>query len=107
MIKITGRLIKKLKLESGVSKAGKDWQKQSYLFEQDDKYDTPICVDVMGEKINEFDDMELGTLYEVYLNIASREWNGRYFTNVNGWKVTKVGEDPDLKNIKDNNDLPF
>jgi len=112
MTKITARLIKKLKLETGTSKAGKEWQKQSYIFEQDNKYNNIICVELMGDKINEFDNLELGTLYEVYINIESREWNGKYFTNVKGWKATKVGEDPSLKEVLNNieediNDLPF
>ena len=50
-----------------------------------------------------FKDLELGKLYDVYINISSREWNGKYFTNINGWKIEEVGKD----NNEDNNDMPF
>ncbi len=36
---IKGKLIKKLDIESGISKGGKQWQKQSILVEQDSLVD--------------------------------------------------------------------
>ena len=38
-MEIQGKLIKKLDIESGISKAGKQWQKQSILVEQDSLVD--------------------------------------------------------------------
>ena len=54
----------------------------------------------MGDKINEFENLKSGKLYEVYINISSREWKGKYFSNIKGWKANLVAED-------NNDDLPF
>ena len=110
MIKTTGKFIKKLELQKGTSKAGREWQKQSYIFEQQDKYNTLICVDVDEThdlKRKMFKDLELGKMYDVYINISSREWNGKYFTNINGWKIEEAVKDNYEDNNDNNDDLPF
>ena len=105
-MEIKGTLIKKLDLQTGESKAGKEWSKQSFIIEQDDKYSTKVCIDVMGDKIAEFEKMEIGNCYDIGVNISSREYNGKYYTNINGWRVNnKLAS---KNEIEDNNeDLPF
>ena len=60
----------------------------------------------------------IGDEVEVSFNLSSREWNGRYFHNVDAWKIEKVGiENSDTKNFEEppvfdapateEDDLPF
>ena len=110
-MEIKGKLIKKLETVKGTTKAGKEWQKQSFIFEQDDKFNTEICVDVFGDltkdiKLKLFKDLKIGEQYKVFVNISSKEFNGRYYTNIGGWNVSPLNG---IENIvqKDDTDLPF
>jgi hypothetical protein len=104
-MEITGKLIKKLDPVKGTSKAGKEWQKQSFIFEQDDKFNTEICVNVFGDltqdiKLKLFKDLKIGEQYKVYINISSKEFNGKYYSSINGWNISPIQENKET-------DLPF
>ena len=40
---LRGKLSRKLSVESGTSKAGKDWQKQSFLVDTGSQYNPEVC----------------------------------------------------------------
>ena len=51
-------------------------------------------------------DIQEGQLVDINYNATSKEFNGRYYTNLNGWWIVAK----DMKTIKikeDENDLPF
>ena len=104
-MEIIGKLIKRLDPVKGTSKAGKEWQKQSFIFEQDDKFNKEICVDVFGDltkdiKLKLFKDLKIGEQYKVYINISSKEFNGKYYSSINGWNINRIQENKET-------DLPF
>lgn len=37
------------------------------------------------------DDFEEGKPIKVHFDLRGREWNGKYFTNLNAWRLEKVG----------------
>lgn len=37
------------------------------------------------------DDYEEGKPIKVHFDLRGREWNGKYFTNLNAWRLEKVG----------------
>ena len=85
-MEIIGKLIKRLDPVKGTSKAGKEWQKQSFIFEQDDKFNKEICVDVFGDltkdiKLKLFKDLNIGEQYKVYINISSKELTEKIVKN--------------------------
>ena len=93
-LSIKGKINTKLSVESGVSKAGKEWKKQSFVLNTGAQYRPEICFQMFGEekiellnKFNEGDDVE------VFFNLSSQEYNGRYFHNVDAWKIEKIGEE--------------
>jgi len=85
-----GKVIHVLELESGTSKAGKDWQKKDFVIETDDQYPKKVCFTCFGDKINLVPAM--GEDVKVHYNLESREYEGRWFHNVNCWKVDRVGQ---------------
>lgn len=87
---VKGTLIEVLKLESGVSKAGKEWQKRDFVIETDDQYPKKIAFTLFSDKVSLIDGIELGSELEVFFNIESREYNGKYFHNINCWKLNVV-----------------
>ena len=50
-MKITGKLAKVLERQKGISKAGKEWQKQSFVLDTGSDFNNEICIDTFGDKI--------------------------------------------------------
>jgi hypothetical protein len=91
-LKVTGKIEKFLDVESGISKAGKDWQKQSYLLRTTDEYFNLYCLDVFGaekvEQLTKFN--KVGDDVCVSFNVGCNEWNDKYFTSLNSWRIEKL-----------------
>ena len=90
---VIGKLIKKLDRETGVSKAGKSFEKQSILVEQNTEYNKEVVVCFFGDKIKSLRDIEEGSDVNVSVNLSSNEFNGKYFHNINGWSIAKLGQE--------------
>lgn len=79
----------KLPLQSGTSKAGNAWSKQEYVLETMEAYPKKVHFDFFGEKAAQFP-LEVGDLVDLSYDIESREYNGRWYTSIRGWKAEKV-----------------
>ena len=90
-LEITGRLIQKLELQSGIGKTGTSWQKQEFVIETIEQYPKKVCANLWGDKIDVLASLELGDTIIVSFNIESREFNGRWYTDVRAWKIEKQG----------------
>ena len=84
-MKLEGRIISVLAPESGKSKAGKEWRKQNYVLETEGDYPKKVCFMVWGDKIDEFA-IKQNNMVEIDIEIESREFNGRWYTDVKAWK---------------------
>ena len=115
---IKGKLSRKLSVESGTSKAGKEWQKQSFLVDTGAQYNPEVCFQLFGEdKIQMLSHHNEGDQVEVSFNLSSREYNGRYFHNIDAWKIENLGggsqnaTEPDIPSFDESensdDDLPF
>lgn len=87
---IKGKLTKVLNPENGTSKAGKDWNKQDFVIETDDKYPKDVCFTLFGDKTDLISNVKVNDDIEVSFNLESREYNGKWFHNVNAWKVILI-----------------
>jgi hypothetical protein len=93
-MEINGKLIKKLDAESGISKTGKEWQKQSILVEQaGTDYNKEVVISFFGDKIKSIRDIEEGSEVSVSINLSSREFNGKYYHNIDGWFCAVKGQE--------------
>jgi hypothetical protein len=91
---IIGKLVKKLERETGVSKAVKTWEKQSIIVEQaGTDYNNEVVVSFFGDKIKSIRDIEVGSDVSVSVNLSSREFNGKYYHNIDGWFCAKLGQE--------------
>lgn len=86
---LTGRLASKLPVESGEGRNG-PWSKRSFIIELPSNYPTSVCVVLWGERISMIDNFQEGDQLQVYIDIASREFNGRWYTDVRAWKIEPV-----------------
>jgi len=85
---IQGTIKKILPVESGVSN-GNTWKNQLIIIEQGGEYPKQIAVKINPEKvdINQFAEGESIT---AHINIESREYNDRFYTDVKAWKIEKT-----------------
>ena len=88
-MEITGKIIEILPEQSGESARG-PWRKQEYVLETDGQYPKKICFMAWGDKIDEFAIQKTETLTAA-VNLESREYNGRWYTDVKAWKVSRDG----------------
>ena len=86
-LEIKGKIIEILPEKSGQSANG-EWRKQEYVLETDSNYPKKICFMAWGDKIGEFN-LKQGDSVEVSVDLESREYNGRWYTDVKAWKVSK------------------
>ena len=86
-MEIQGVLKQILPLESGESKSGKAWQKQTIIVETQETYPKLIVVEVSEKAISRLQDYQIGHTITCSINIESREYKGKYFTSVKAWKI--------------------
>jgi hypothetical protein len=86
-MEVQGVLKQILPLESGESKSGKAWQKQTIIVETAETYPKLIAIEVSEKAISRLQDYQIGHTITCSINIESREYNGKYFTSVKAWKI--------------------
>tara|TARA_R110000737_G_scaffold256804_1_gene265519 strand:+ start:754 stop:1065 length:312 start_codon:yes stop_codon:yes gene_type:complete len=103
-MRVEGKLVKILTQETGVSKANKEWKKQSIVIEQDTEYNKEVVITYFGDNINKLQAIKLGDIISCNVNLSSREFNGKYYHNIDGWSCSLNGNNLEAA-AKD--DLPF
>jgi hypothetical protein len=88
-LKITGTVQQALEEASGESRNG-TWRKREYVIETEGNYPKPVCIVVWGDNIDQFA-IRVGERITASIDIQSREYNGRWYTDVKAWKVEREG----------------
>lgn len=90
-MEITGKIIAVLPVQGGTSKNGNEWKKQEYVLEMNDQsqYPKKVCFQIFGADRIEQAAIQPGETLTVSIDIDSREYQGRWFTNINAWKVER------------------
>ena len=113
-LKLTGTVVEILEEKSGESSNG-PWRKQDFILETQGQYPRKVCITQWGDRIEEFDVSEGETL-TAHVDIESREYKGRWYTDVKAWRVERdeqVGppdappERPQPPLSEPDDDLPF
>tara|TARA_B100000902_G_scaffold380178_1_gene415293 strand:- start:2137 stop:2487 length:351 start_codon:yes stop_codon:yes gene_type:complete len=101
-LSIEGLLVQKNDVENIQNKEGKQWVKQTFLIDTGAEYNSRICFQLFGEeKTKLIENHQIGDKIEVFFNISSREYNSRYYHNIDAWKINTV--DPNkAKETEDN-----
>ena len=58
----------------------------------DGQYPQMVKFQLVQDKCSLIDDYREGEQIEVDFDLRGREWNGKYFTNLQAWKITRAGE---------------
>ncbi|HEY0261849.1 MAG TPA: DUF3127 domain-containing protein [Chitinophagales bacterium] len=85
-MQLTAKLIQVLPVQTGNGKNGQ-WKKQDIIVETaESQYPKKICISVWGDKISE-NLLQVGTQLRISFDVESREFNGKWYTDVKAWKV--------------------
>ncbi|MDR2474655.1 MAG: DUF3127 domain-containing protein [Bacteroidales bacterium] len=99
MMQLTAKLALVLPAETGVGRNG-EWKKQQLVLETDGQYPKKICIIVWGDKIN-IAQLKIGEQLTVDFDVESREFNGRWYTDIKAWKIERAGQAPIVPPLPD------
>jgi len=85
-MEIKGKIIQVLPQQSGVSKQGNAWRKQEYVLETLDSYPKRVKFDLFGDRVDQYP-MGIGDIVTIGYDIESREFNGRWYTDIHAYKA--------------------
>ena len=89
-MELQGKIIEVQEIVEGTTKKGDHWQKQVYVLETDGQYPKKIAFQVWNDNLRKFDictDDEV----TIGIDIESREYDGKWYTDVKAWKCSKKG----------------
>ena len=94
-LEIEGTLAQKLPVQSGNSARG-PWAKQEFILEfPDGNFTAKACFLAWGQdKVQDLGKYQVGDKVKVSFNLKSREYNGRWYNDLQIWKIAPAGAQP-------------
>lgn len=91
-LELEGTLRQKMGVQSGTSARGA-WAKQEFILEfPDGNFTSQACFTAWGqEKVAELDKYQVGDRIKVSFNLKSREYNGRWYNDLQIWRLSPAG----------------
>ena len=92
-LELEGTLRHKLASQQGTSARGA-WAKQEFILEfPDGNYTAQACFTAFGQdKVAELDKYQIGDRIRISFNIRSREYNGRWYNDLQIWRIAPAGQ---------------
>ena len=113
-MQLTARLTSLLPEQSGAGKNG-PWKKQDIIVETEGQYPKKLCISLWGDKFDR-NLLKAGSKLDISFDLESREFNGKWYTDVKAWKIAPVSDAgspyPDSipsyhPTVQDNESSPF
>jgi hypothetical protein len=89
-MQLTAKLSAILPEQTGAGKNGQ-WKKQDIIVETDGQYPKKVCISLWGDKFDR-NILRVGNKLTISFDIESREFNGKWYTDVKGWKVESANQ---------------
>lgn len=112
-----------LKLKEETQTFASGFKKREFVITTDDpKYPQDIKFEVLKDECDKLDSHKVGDTLEVHYNIRGNEYNGKYYVNLQAWRLVSVGAhqeqhaptnqapskpDPTANELGDGDDIPF
>ena len=94
-LELEGTLRQKLGVQQGTSARGQ-WAKQEFILEfPDGNFTSQACFTAWGQdKVAELDKYQVGDRVKVSFNLKSREYNGRWYNDLQIWRISPADAAP-------------
>lgn len=89
-MEITGKVVRLGALTEGTSARG-PWRKQDLIIETEEQYPRTVCLTCWTNQIDEIQKFAPGQTIKAQIEISSREFNGKWYTDVRVWRFDPVG----------------
>ena len=92
-LELEGSIRKRMDVQSGTSARG-PWAKQEFILEfPDGNFTAQACFTAWGQdKVQELAKYPDGSRVKVSFNLKSREYNGRWYNDLQIWRIAPAGE---------------
>lgn len=85
-MEIKGKVVQVMNVASGLGAKG-EWHKQDFVLETLDKFPKKVCMTLWGKDLIDKYDLVEGMTVTAFIELDSREYNGKWYTNVKAWKI--------------------
>lgn len=107
-LEIKGKITKRLPIEKGTSKAGKEWTKQTIVIDNGDQYNPNVAISFFGDdKVKMLENFKEGQDVAIGVNISSKEFNGKWYNQIDGWMIKAADQTKNAPIVEEEDDLPF
>ena len=107
-MELKGKLESKLKAETGTSKAGKEWIKQTVIINNGDQYNPQTAISFFSiDKVKMLENFKEGVDVSIGVNISSKEFNGKWYNQIDGWMIKAADQTKNTPIVEEEDDLPF
>ena len=89
-MEIIGKVVRLGTLLEGTSARG-PWRKQELIIETEEQYPRTVCLLCWSNQIDEIQKFAPGQTIKAQIEISSREFNGKWYTDVRAWRFDPVG----------------
>lgn len=114
-MELKGKIFQVMPVESGEGKKG-TWYKRTIVIETESEYPKKVAILLWNDLANNFD-YQKGDRVDFAINVESREYNGKWFTDVSAFKINSTDAERAVNKQPTNNkptetkisddDLPF
>lgn len=116
-----------MKIKGKITKIGdvqtfqSGFQKRDIVVTTDEQYPQPLLIELLQDKVNLANNLQVGQHVSVSINLRGREWTNpqgevKYFNSIVGWKIETnsttqpsqdLGQPNDISKQEEDDDLPF
>ena len=89
-MEIIGKVVRLGNLTEGTSARG-PWRKQDLIIETEEQYPRTVCLTCWTNQIDEIQKFAPGQTIKAQIEISSREFNGKWYTDVRVWRFDPIG----------------
>ena len=89
-MEITGKVVRLGALTEGTSARG-PWRKQDLIIETEEQFPKTVCLTCWTNQIDEIQKFAPGQTIKAQIDLSSREFNGKWYTDVRVWRFEPVG----------------
>ena len=89
-MEIIGKFVQKLQTITGEGRNG-PWTKGSFVIETMEQFPKKVCFMAWNDKATLIDSIKENEKIKVFFDVESREFNGKWYTDVRAWKIERAG----------------
>lgn len=67
------------------------FEKQEFVITTEEQYPQDIKFELVKDKISLLNDVNVGEMVSVSFNVRGNEYNGKYYVNLQAWRLQKGG----------------